>query len=117
MPHYPDEIEYSDKYADDVYEYRHVILPKRVAKEMFKLFQFGDYQLGQKTAHKPGDPRLLAEHEWRSIGVQQSRGWEHYEIHKPEPHILLFRRPLGTNPTTGLVDKPVAAQATAKAAG
>ena len=26
----------------------------------------------------------------------------HYEIHKPEPHILLFRRPLGTDPNTGL---------------
>jgi len=114
MPHYPDEIEYSDKYADDVYEYRHVILPKRVAKEMFKLFQFVDLQ---KVGHKPGDPRLLAENEWRSIGVQQSRGWEHYEIHKPEPHILHFRRHLGTNPTTGLVEKTVAAQATAKAAG
>ena len=28
MPHYPDDIEYSDKYTDDAYEYRHVILPK-----------------------------------------------------------------------------------------
>ena len=34
--------------------------------------------------------------EWRGIGVQQSRGWEHYACHRPEPHILLFRRPLGT---------------------
>jgi cyclin-dependent kinase regulatory subunit CKS1 len=34
MPHYPEEIEYSDKYDDDVYEYRHVILPKAVAKKM-----------------------------------------------------------------------------------
>jgi len=32
--------------------------------------------------------------EWRSIGVQQSRGWVHYAIHRPEPHIMLFRRPL-----------------------
>jgi hypothetical protein len=45
--------------------------------------------------------RLLSESEWRSLGVQQSRGWVHYEIHKPEPHILLFRRPLGTDPNTG----------------
>lgn len=28
--------------------------------------------------------------------MQQSRGWEHYALHRPEPHILLFRRPLGT---------------------
>lgn len=40
--------------------------------------------------------------EWRSLGVQQSRGWVHYELHRPEPHILLFRRPKGTDPATGL---------------
>jgi hypothetical protein len=34
MPHYPDEIEYSDKYMDDFYEYRHVILPKDVYKRI-----------------------------------------------------------------------------------
>lgn len=33
MPHYPDEIEYSDKYMDDYYEYRHVILPRDVYKK------------------------------------------------------------------------------------
>ncbi|CAN6901165.1 unnamed protein product [Brassica oleracea] len=32
--------------------------------------------------------------EWRAIGVQQSRGWVHYAIHRPEPHIMLFRRTL-----------------------
>ncbi|CAM9477259.1 unnamed protein product, partial [Ectocarpus fasciculatus] len=77
--------EYSEKYADGNFEYRHVILPKDVAKSMPKA-------------------RLLSEDEWRSIGVQQSRGWEHYAIHKPEQHILLFRRPLGTDPISGLVD-------------
>ena len=83
MPHYPEEIEYSDKYTDDIYEYRHVILPKEIYKKMLK-------------------GKLLSEMEWRALGVQQSRGWVHYEIHKPEPHILLFRRPLGTDPNTGL---------------
>ena len=34
MPHYPDEIEYSDKYTDDYYEYRHVILPKDTYKKI-----------------------------------------------------------------------------------
>ena len=84
MPHYPDEIEYSDKYFDDEYEYRHVMLPRNVYKKMPR-------------------SRLLSETEWRSLGVQQSRGWGHYEIHKPEPFILLFRRPLGTDPLTGHV--------------
>ena len=72
MPHYPEEIEYSDKYYDDLYEYRHVLLPKTIFKTMPR-------------------GRLLSENEWRALGVQQSRGWVHYEIHKPEPHILLFR--------------------------
>lgn len=36
MPHYPEDIEYSDKYQDDFYEYRHVILPKHVFKKITK---------------------------------------------------------------------------------
>ena len=56
--------------------------------------------------------RLLSESEWRGLGVQQSRGWVHYECHKPEPFILLFRRPKGTDPNTGLApttsSKPIA---------
>jgi len=48
--------------------------------------------------------RTLSDGEWRGLGVQQSRGWEHYANHRPEPHILLFRRPLGTDPLTGEVD-------------
>lgn len=84
MPHYPDEIEYSDKYCDELFEYRHVILPKDTFKKITK-------------------GKLLSENEWRQLGVQQSRGWQHYEIHKPEPHILLFRRPIGTDPVTGQI--------------
>ncbi|XP_068108606.1 cyclin-dependent kinases regulatory subunit 1 [Hyperolius riggenbachi] len=68
-------IHYSDKYDDDCYEYRHVMLPKDIAK------------LVPKT-------HLMSETEWRNLGVQQSQGWVHYMIHEPEPHILLFRRPL-----------------------
>lgn len=34
MPHYPSEIEYSEKYYDDYYEYRHVILPKENMKKI-----------------------------------------------------------------------------------
>lgn len=44
--------------------------------------------------------KLMTEDEWRAIGIQQSRGWIHYMIHEPEPHILLFRRPIeGTPPS------------------
>lgn len=54
---------------------RHVILPEDIAEKVPR-------------------NRLLTETEWRNLGLQQSRGWVHYMIHKPEPHILLFRRRL-----------------------
>ena len=85
-------IEYSEKYTDDSFEYRHVILPKETAKNLPKA-------------------RLLSDTEWRGIGVQQSRGWQHYAIHRPAPHILLFRRPLGTDPVTGKVDSDLEREA------
>ncbi|KAI9015198.1 cyclin-dependent kinase regulatory subunit-domain-containing protein [Gaertneriomyces semiglobifer] len=68
-----DDIHYSARYADDFYEYRHVTLPKQIARWV-----------------PPG--RLMLEEEWRNLGVQQSAGWVHYMIHEPEPHILLFKR-------------------------
>jgi len=68
-------IVYSEKYNDDNYEYRHVILPPEIVRYMAR-------------------GRLMSESEWRDIGVQQSKGWIHYAIHRPEQHILLFRRPL-----------------------
>ncbi|CAO1372804.1 unnamed protein product [Diamesa hyperborea] len=71
------DIYYSDKYEDDEFEYRHVQLPKELARLVPK-------------------KHLMTESEWRAIGVQQSRGWVHYMIHHPEPHILLFRRKLTT---------------------
>mmetsp|Transcript_8528 Transcript_8528/g.14468 ORF Transcript_8528/g.14468 Transcript_8528/m.14468 type:complete len:104 (-) Transcript_8528:181-492(-) len=85
-------IEYSEKYQDGTFEYRHVILPKDMAKTLPK-------------------GRTLSENEWRGSGVQQSRGWEHYACHRPEPHILLFRRPLGTDPVSGDVDPEAAREA------
>ncbi|KAI8910354.1 cyclin-dependent kinase regulatory subunit CKS1 [Gorgonomyces haynaldii] len=68
-----DEIFYSSRYYDDLYEYRHVIVPKAIAKWL-------------------PQGRLMEDHEWRSYGIRQSAGWVHYMIHNPEPHILLFRR-------------------------
>jgi cyclin-dependent kinase regulatory subunit CKS1 len=37
-------------------------------------------------------PFSSLQNEWRAIGVQQSHGSVHYVIHRPEPHIMLFRR-------------------------
>ena len=87
------DIVYSEKYQDDSFEYRHVTLPKELAKSL------------------PKGGRLLTEMEWRQLGVQQSKGWVHYAIHRPEPHILLFRRELGTDPNTGKVNVVLRQQA------
>ncbi|XP_067667918.1 cyclin-dependent kinases regulatory subunit-like [Haliotis cracherodii] len=69
------QITYSEKYYDEKFEYRHVILPSDIAKQVPK-------------------NHLMTETEWRNLGVQQSPGWIHYMMHSPEPHVLLFRRPL-----------------------
>lgn len=33
---------------------------------------------------------LLTEDEWRSIGVQQSKGWVHYMIHEPGKFFIIY---------------------------
>ena len=63
---------YSERYSDDEYEYRHVILPKPLYRMLPKHYFNPD---------KSGTLRILEEHEWRGIGINQSMGWEHYEVH------------------------------------
>eukprot|EP00456_Euglypha_rotunda_P057872 TRINITY_DN47997_c0_g1_i1.p1 TRINITY_DN47997_c0_g1~~TRINITY_DN47997_c0_g1_i1.p1 ORF type:complete len:134 (+),score=9.75 TRINITY_DN47997_c0_g1_i1:90-491(+) len=69
-------IQYSNRYADNKFEYRHVTIPLQLTKII------------------PDDHSLLAEHEWRSLGIQQSRGWTHYGYHPIDRSVLLFRREL-----------------------
>jgi len=88
MPVYPKAVEYSDKYADDTYEYRHVLLPREKTRNLMNMI---------KQVQATENRSLLTEDEWRSLGVQQSAGWQHYMIHKPEQHVMLFRRPLGVD--------------------
>ncbi|KOS21426.1 Cyclin-dependent kinases regulatory subunit [Escovopsis weberi] len=76
-----DEFADSIHYSASKYEYRHVQLPKQMLKAIPK-----DYHDTSK-----GTLKLLWEEEWRAIGITQSLGWEHYEVHEPEPHILLFK--------------------------
>jgi cyclin-dependent kinase regulatory subunit CKS1 len=123
-------IEYSEKYADEENEYRYVHNRLRVASPEFNPLTivsliyllrlwigFSSLMIGshvilpKDVAKTLPKSRLLTEQEWRGIGVQQSRGWQHYAIHRPEPHILLFRRPLGTDPQNGRVDPTLRAQA------
>jgi cyclin-dependent kinase regulatory subunit CKS1 len=83
-------IHYSDRYSDDEYEYRHVILPKPLFKMIPKSYF---------SADDPGVLRLLSEAEWRGIGITQSLGWEHYEVHgTPATYASLYI--LLTVPTT-----------------
>ncbi|KAJ9089347.1 Cks1bp, variant 3 [Entomophthora muscae] len=56
------KIEYSGKYHDDHFEYRHVILPDEIARYLPK-------------------EDLLREEDVRRFGVIQSPGWEHFMIH------------------------------------
>jgi hypothetical protein len=58
-----------------------VQLPKQMLKVIPK-----EYFDGNR-----GTLKLLWEEEWRALGITQSLGWEHYEVHEPEPHILLFK--------------------------
>ncbi|KZF26129.1 cyclin-dependent kinase regulatory subunit [Xylona heveae TC161] len=83
-----EHIHYSARYSDDENEYRHVQLPKQMLKIIPK-----DY-----FDPSTGTLKLLWEEEWRGIGITQSLGWEHYEVHEPEPHILLFKRPINYQP-------------------
>uniref|UniRef100_A0A8C1I495 Cyclin-dependent kinases regulatory subunit n=1 Tax=Cyprinus carpio TaxID=7962 RepID=A0A8C1I495_CYPCA len=71
------QIFYSDKYDDDKFEYRHVMLPKDIAKRVPKT-------------------HLMSETEWRNLGVQQSQGWVHYMIH--QPGMCVFARMSKTRP-------------------
>ncbi|OMJ21827.1 Cyclin-dependent kinases regulatory subunit [Smittium culicis] len=71
---YEGEIYYSERYYDDEFEYRHVTLPEPLRKYL------------------PNPNRIMQEKEWRGLGVRQSPGWEHYMVHAPEPHVLLFKR-------------------------
>ena len=84
-----EDIDYSDKYSDDVYEYRRVTVPRA----MLQTFPQG---------------RTMQEWEWRQHGIVMSRGWEHYDHHAPEANVLLFRRVLGTDPRTGLIPPKMA---------
>ena len=55
--------EYSERYLDDEFEYRYVILPREMVADI-------------------KNKQILTEEEWRGMGITQSRGWAHYGFHK-----------------------------------
>jgi len=56
----------------------------------------------QELARSLPKQRLLTETEWRGIGVQQSRGWQHYAIHRYDvlPPSLPPRSSAPTHPSS-----------------
>merc|ERR1719453_1271455 len=77
-------MDYSEKYCDDVFEYRRVTVPRAMLPTL------------------PPN-RCMREAEWRARGITMSRGWQHYDHHTPEANVLLFRRVRGTDPKTGKI--------------
>jgi hypothetical protein len=97
-------IEYSEKYNDDRFEYRCVVLfyGTTLKSHVFSLSLSRSTHLPRpRVSHHTIVPllsrhvilpkalassipkkKLLSEQEWRGIGVQQSRGWVHYAIHR-----------------------------------
>ena len=66
------EIYYSDKYEDDKYEYRHVMLPK---VRIIYWFEFlSEICLFKALAKLVPKTHCMSEQEWRNLGVQQSLG-------------------------------------------
>lgn len=59
----------------------------------------------ERTRHHPGT-RILTVHQSGQglTSVLQSLGWEHYEVHEPEPHILLFKYAANVACTTATAD-------------
>ncbi|KGG51876.1 regulatory subunit of cyclin-dependent kinase [Mitosporidium daphniae] len=91
---YSGDIFYSKRYSDDLYEYRLFVFPLFLG--LINYFDIRHVILPKQLSKYYCGSRLLLEHEWRGLGIQQSPGWTHYLIHKPEPHILLFRRDKGS---------------------
>ena len=90
MPRFPNEPEYSDKYQDECYEFRHIIL----AKWQYKIIR--------------DIPGLISEDIWRNkLGLKVSNGWTNYSRYAGEPHVLLLRRPLGMDLETGIIPKDI----------
>eukprot|EP00931_Biecheleriopsis_adriatica_P026890 TRINITY_DN1627_c0_g3_i1.p1 TRINITY_DN1627_c0_g3~~TRINITY_DN1627_c0_g3_i1.p1 ORF type:complete len:164 (+),score=43.99 TRINITY_DN1627_c0_g3_i1:66-557(+) len=89
LAQWSEETDYSEKYCDDLFEYRRVTVPRG----MLHLLPSG---------------RTMSEQEWRQHGITMSRGWEHYDHHHPEANVLLFRRVLGTDPKSGRIPPEMA---------
>lgn len=76
------KFQYSQAYADDKFEYRVVDVAGKLPRT---------------------EGNFMTEDEWKAIGMQMSKGWVHcsWGIYRNQ---LIFKRPIGTNPDTGIVE-------------
>ncbi len=73
------EMFYSETYKDDIYEYRHVILPPEQAQLAPKT-----YLLTETEWRNLGEKILDEKYEqWVFVGLQMSAGWVHFMLHNP----------------------------------
>jgi len=104
-----DHIFYSQKYYDDKYEYRHCELRHEglsyaiINYERDSPSSLPEMFLPLLLCRNKG--KLLSETQWRGLGITMSMGWQHYLAYKPNPTVLCFRRPRGTDSRTGLAPK------------
>ena len=97
------QIYYSEKYYDDVFEYRYyILLYEGTFGESFNNLHSRHVMLPKEIAKMVPRNRLMTETEWRHLGVQQSQGWIHYMQHAPG-RVFINLLPLPdsfcTNPT------------------
>jgi len=105
-----DNIFYSAKYFDEKYEYRHCEL-----RQDGLSYAIVNYERSRSPTSLPEEflplvrthqsGKLLSENQWRQLGITMSMGWQHYLVYSPNPTVICFRRPLGTNGRTGLAPK------------
>lgn len=67
------EIEYSEPYCDDEYEYLYIILPSHLSKLVPRNY-------------------LMSHTDIEKLGIQISSEWNHYLMHRR--NVLLFRKKL-----------------------
>lgn len=84
MPaHLPSKTQYSDKYTDDVYEFRHVTLnaesfeklPEKYRSFYAKLRSDDPYVKNESHWKYEREMQLLSETDWTAAGVRVSAGW------------------------------------------
>lgn len=123
----------SIRYSDSEFEYRHVQLPKAMLKAIPK--EYHDSSKGTLKLLWEDEWRSMgitqvwnaskrARHTklwrrdrgtdsesacWLLMRSLQSLGWEHYEVHEPEPHILLFKYVVHWTPPLHAPSPPVLA--------